>query len=271
MPRKKKVKSKHHHIAFDKYDLYYRAVQSPEEDVVFLTNVFKELKKKKPKTLREDFCGTFALCCEWSKLNSTNHAYGVDIDPEPMDYGRRNYFSKLSSSQQKRVHVQEQNVLKSGLPKSDIAVAMNFSYFVFKKRQTMKKYFQNVYKSLKPGGVFFLDAFGGIQCQDAIEDLHRLKGFSYYWDQTGFDPISNEALFHIHFKVGGKKIENVFTYDWRMWTIPELREILAEVGFKKSHVYWEGTSRNGEGDGHFSRTEKGEPCESWIAYIVSEK
>lgn len=271
MPRKKKTKTKHDHVDFDKYDLYHRAVQSSDEDVLFLQNAYKELKGKKAKVLREDFCGTFAMSCEWVKLNPAHVAYGVDIDPEPMTYGKNRYFKKLTPGQQKRVHCYEKNVLEGDLPKADIAVAMNFSYFVFKKREIMKKYFLNAYKSLKPGGVFFLDAFGGIQCQDEIEDEHRFKNFSYFWDQTGFDPITNEALFYIHFKVNGKKIEKVFTYDWRLWTIPELREILAEVGFKKTHVYWEGTNKKGEGNGYFTRTEKGEPCESWIAYIVSEK
>ena len=56
-----------------------------------------------------------------------------------------------------------------------------------------------------------------------------------------------------------------------MWSIPELRELLAEVGFKKTHIYWEGTNRKGFGNGIFTRTEKGEPCESWIAYVVAEK
>ena len=56
-----------------------------------------------------------------------------------------------------------------------------------------------------------------------------------------------------------------------MWSIPELRDILLEAGFVKTHVYWEGTTKDGEGDGIYTRTEKGESCPSWTAYIVSEK
>jgi len=158
------------------------------------------------------------------------------------------------------------------MPATDIAIAMNFSYFVFKSRQMMKQYFANSYKALKKDGVFIMDLFGGSQCYDAIEEPTKHRGFTYYWDQTGFDPVTNRALFHIHFRPEGKKkIEQVFTYDWRMWTIPELREMLEEVGFKRSHVYWEGTTRAGTGDGVFTRTEKGESCLSWIAYIAAEK
>lgn len=257
---------------FDKYELYSKSVQSTETDVIFLRKVYKELRKKEPKIMREDFCGTFALSCDWVKLNSRFQAYGVDLDPEPIAYGKNHYLPKLSSDQQRRLHLQEGNVLESGLPAADIAVAMNFSYFIFKQREVMKKYFANVYKSLKKDGIFILDCFGGSQCYDAIEESTKHKGFTYYWDQTGFDPVTNHALFHIHFKVNGqKKNERVFTYDWRMWSIPELRDILIEVGFKKTHIYWEGTTKSGEGDGNFTRTEKGESCLSWIAYIAAEK
>ena len=145
------------------------------------------------------------------------------------------------------------------------------SYFIFKKRQEMKNYFSNVFSSLNKKGLFVVDIFGGSQCYDAIEDVHTKKKFTYYWDQVSYDPISNFALFYIHFRVNGKKVTKVFKYDWRMWSIPEVRDLMEEVGFKKTHVYWEGTTRKGEGDGKFKRTEKGESCLSWIAYIAAEK
>lgn len=272
MTTRRRVQKKSPARVFDKYDYYTRSVQSADGDVVFLRKTYKELRGKDPKSLREDFCGTFALSCEWVKLDSKFESFGVDLDPEPLEYGRSHNLPKLKSEQQKRVHLQEGNVLNPGLPSTDLVIAMNFSYFVFKEREIMKKYFANVFKSLKKDGIFILDCFGGSQCYDAIEEITDHKSFKYYWDQTGFDPVTNRALFHIHFKPKGqKKVERVFTYDWRMWSIPELREILAEVGFKKSHVYWEGTTKSGEGDGKFTRTEKGESCLSWIAYIAAEK
>jgi SAM-dependent methyltransferase len=265
----KKAKSD---LSFDKYELYKKSVQSADSDVVFLKKVYQELRGRAPTTLREDFCGTFSLSLEWIKLNRRHQAFSVDLDPEPLEYGKAHYLPALSSEQQKRIHLVEGNVLKPGLPKTDIAIAMNFSYFVFKARAQMKEYFKNSYQSLKNNGVFIIDCFGGSQCYDEIEDVTKHKQFNYYWDQTGFDPITNRALFYIHFKPHGqKKIEKVFSYDWRMWSIPELRDLLEEVGFKKSHVYWEGTTKKGEGDGVFTRTEKGEACLSWIAYIAAEK
>lgn len=269
---RRRVHKKKPRILFDKYALYKRAVQSPDADVEFLRRVYRESRKKDPVILREDFCGTFAVCCEWVKLNKKFKAVGVDLDPAPMEYGRQNYFVELKEEQKKRLSLLEGNVLSSRLPAADISIAMNFSYFIFKTRQQMKTYFANALKALKKDGIFILDIFGGSLCYDENEEKTNYKKFMYYWHQTGFDPVTNKALFHIHFREKGHaKRERVFSYDWRMWSIPEIREILEEVGFKKTHVYWEGTTRNGEGDGNFTRTEKGEACESWIAYIVGEK
>ena len=99
-----------------------------------------------------------------------------------------------------------------------------------------------------------------------------MRIFLIFWDQSSFDPMSHYAQFDIHFKLKREKKRcKVFSYDWRMWSIPELRELLLEAGFVKTHVYWEGTTKDGEGDGIYTRTEKGESCPSWTAYIVSEK
>lgn len=268
---RRRVNKKTTRVLFDKYELYRKAVQSAENDVQFIQNTFKELKGRSPKVFREDFCGTFALSTEWIKLSPQYLSVGIDLDPEPMAYGKAHYLSKLKPDQQKRMRLIEGNVLEPNLPKADIVAAMNFSYFCFKKREVLKKYFVNVLKTLNKDGIFLVDCFGGSQCYGPIEDQIKHEGFTYFWDQTNFDPVTNEALFHIHFKVNGKKVEQVFTYDWRLWTISELRDVMEEAGFKKIHVYWEGTAKDGSGDGNFTRVDHGESCESWIAYIVGEK
>ena len=43
----------------------------------------------------------------------------------------------------------------------DIALALNFSYQVFKHRSTMLRYFRGVRESLSADGIFVLDLFGG--------------------------------------------------------------------------------------------------------------
>lgn len=257
---------------FDKYHYYIESVQNPKGDAEFFLKTYKDLKKKTPKSLREDFCGTFSICCEWVKLDKNFVAMGVDLDKEPIAYGTKNYLPKLTPDQQKRVSILNKNVLDKKLPATDIIAALNFSYYLFKERDQLKKYFENCLKTLNKGGILIMDCFGGGQCQAAIEEETQYKDYSYFWDQINFNPVTNEAEFYIHFKLKNQpKIERLFYYDWRMWTIPELTDLLKEVGFKNPTVYWEGNTSKGEGNGIFTPTKKGEECDSWIAYIVSEK
>ena len=254
---------------FDKYDYYRRAVQSPDTDVVFIRDTYREIRKKEAITLREDFCGTFAICCEWAKLNKAHRAYGIDVDSEPVLYGISKNLQKLAKPQRDRVRVQQADVLNPGLPKADVICALNFSHYIFRDRAMMKSYFHNAYSTLNRDGILLVDCFGGTRCQEANEEYTDHKDFIYYWDQESFDPVTNYATFHIHFKPSGQpKIEKAFTYEWRMWTIPELREMMSEVGFRKTLVYWEGTAKDGTGNGVFTPTEVGEECEAWIAYVI---
>ena len=100
-----------------------------------------------------------------------------------------------------------------------------------------------------------------------------LDGFTYTWDQNFFDPITGDVVNHIHFKFpDGTKIKKAFTYEWRLWTLPEIQELLLEAGFKDTVVYWEGTDdETGEGDGEWAVSKRGEACEGWVAYIVGIK
>lgn len=265
---KKKNKSKD----FDKYWYYNKSVQSADVDVKFFRDTYKELRGEKAKIFREDFCGTFKLSCEWVKLNEANESYGVDLDPEPIAYGKSKYLPKLTEDEQKRVHIQEGNVLDDGLPKADVIAACNFSYFIFKERQTLINYYSKVRKSLNEDGLFIMDIFGGSDCYEPNEEETEHDGFSYFWDQDSYDPVTNEATFFIHFKPKGqKKVKRAFTYNWRLYSIPEIKDILEDAGFSKVHVYWEGTDDDGEGDGEFKKVTQGEDCESWVAYLVAEK
>jgi hypothetical protein len=257
---------------FDKYEYYIKSVQTPDVEAEFMSRIYQELNKKKAKTMREDFCGTFATCVEWVKQGPKQEAYGVDIDAEPIAYGKEHYLAELNAEQKQRVITLQKSVLDDGLPQVDIVCALNFSYFCFKKRALIKQYFQNVYDTLQAKGLLVLDCFGGSKCYESNLEITEHKGYEYHWDQEEFNPINQNAKFSIHFKrKGERKRKQVFHYDWRMWSIPELRDILEEVGFKKTLVYWEGSDSKGEGNGVFSASEQGEECESWVAYVVASK
>lgn len=268
----KKPSVKKQNTEFDKYWYYKASVQSPDTDAEFNFKTYKRIRGKKPKVFTEDFCGTFSISCEMAKYDSDIKIYGVDIDPEPIAYGRNHYYPKLKESQQERIEILEKNVLDKTLPKTDIICAQNFSYFLFKERKQLKEYFQNAYDRLNNDGIFICDLFGGKDCQEANEQETEHDGFSYFWDQDSWNPITHNAMFYIHFKrKGEKKREKCFAYDWRLWTFPEIREIMMEVGFKDTEALWEGTDEDGDGDGVFTPSEIGEECDSWIGYVVGMK
>ena len=259
---------------FDKYKYYLESVQDPDADVSFFKLVWNDLRKNKPlKTLKEDFCGTFAVCCKWVQSSSKHLAIGVDLDKNTLQYGLDNYYCKLDSNQKKRITLYNQNVLSLKVSNVDIAAASNFSYYIFKERKDLLQYFKMAKHSLNKHGLFIIDCFGGSECFEPNEDSTKHKNFTYYWDQDSYDPINNWATFYIHFKLKNERNirKKVFTYDWRMWSIPELRDALHDAGFKKTHIYWEGTDKDGSGDGNYKRVQTGEACQSWVAYIVSEK
>ena len=68
----------------------------------------------------------------------------------------------------------------------------------------------------------------------------------------------------------GTRLRRAFRYEWRLWTVPEIRELLAEAGFTHTEVYWEGTDlKTRKGNGVFRRTSRVESCPGWVAYIVA--
>lgn len=263
--------------SFDKYAHYIMSVQSPETDVRFFRQVYKDTrgKLKSSLILREDFCGTYAVCCEWTKLDKNFIAHGVDLDPEPLSYGREHFQSQLNDDQLSRLHIHRKNVLSPSAPEADIIAACNFSYFIFKERTLLKKYFASCFKRLKRDGIMIVDCFGGGNTQEANEEETYFEDehFSYFWDQDSFDPFTHEAVFHIHFKRNGEaKRLRQFTYDWRMWTLAELRDLFHEVGFKGVDLYWEGTDEDGDGNGIYRKVTKvTEECDAWVAYLVAKK
>jgi len=255
----------------DRHDLYEKSVQCPEADVRFLTRAFRSIRQRIPLTLREDFGGTSLLCGEWVKSRKDREAWSVDLDTEVLEWGRKNNIAPLGDKAD-RVHLLEGNVLTPKRPLVDIQVGFNFSYCIFHDRKTLQQYFAAARRSLVKDGLFLIDIHGGPEAYDALSEDKKFPGFKYVWEQGDFSPVTHQRVSHIHFHFpDGTKINKAFTYDWRIWTCPELRDLLAEVGFKETRVYWEGTGSDGEGNGVYRVTKEGENDLSWIAYIVAIK
>ncbi len=271
MAKKKKRKLTHRNA--DKHDLYQKSVQAPDVDAQFLARLYKKANDNPARLFREDFCGTAILSCEFVKRHSKNHAIGVDLDRPTLDWGRKHNLSDLSKDQHKRIRLIQDNVLKVHSPKADIIAAMNFSYSVFKTREAFGAYISNAHRSLNENGLFVMDAWGGAQSQELMEERKRMSGFTYVWDQFDFDPVSHHILCKIHFEFrDGSRIKNAFIYDWRLWTLPEMQELMTDAGFQDVHILWEGTEKKtGGGNGVFRPVTRGGDELAWIAYVVGKK
>ena len=256
----------------DIHELYEESVQNVETEVEFLQTTFRDLSGREAFLFREDFCGTASASCQWVRQGKEYQAIGVDIDPKVLDWGRRNRVARLASEDQARVSLIESDVQTVETPKVDILAAFNFSYWVFKVRAQMIAYMRRCHNALKDDGVLFMDMFGGPESFEETKEKTKYDGFTYIWDQADFHPVTNHMQCYIHFKFpDGSKIKRAFSYSWRMYTAPELRDMLLEAGFRKATVYWEGEDEDGEGNGVFSPDPEGEADLAWIAYIVAEK
>jgi SAM-dependent methyltransferase len=256
--------------AADRYDLYQRSVQEPECEIEFFDRVYLAIHGRPPRVLREDFCGTFAVSCEWAKKPG-RVAYALDLDPEPLAWGRERNLARLDPEAQARVHPLEADVRSDAPEKADVIAAQNFSFWVWKTRAELRTYFEAARRNLAEGGLLVLDLMGGGDCwKEGHVDKRKYEGFRYEWEQERFDPISHHVRMKIHYAFkDGSRIDDAFVYDWRFWTLPEVREVLAEAGFSQSVVYWEGEEEDGEGDGRFDPVETAENDPTWIAYLVA--
>ncbi|MFQ5418209.1 MAG: class I SAM-dependent methyltransferase [Myxococcota bacterium] len=254
----------------DKYDLYQRSVQEPAADAPFVSRVFKKHFGRPPRTLREDFCGTAALACHWVERHDENVATGIDLDPEPLAWGREHNLSKLTAEQASRVKLIEGDVLDVGNGGFDVSVAFNFSYMIFKERPLLLEYCRKAHATLGSEGIFVMDAYGGADAQRTLEETRECDGFDYVWDQDIYDPIQARAVNYIHFEFDdGSRLQRAFRYDWRLWGLAELRDLLSEAGFAKTEVYWEGTDRKtGEGNDIYLRRESAEDDPAYVCYIA---
>lgn len=271
---KKKYKSRPLAEQADRHRLYEASVQYAASEIEFVDDTFKTLRGHRALLLREDFCGTANVCCEWVRQRKRNQAIGVDIDHEVLEWGRQHQVAQLGKSQQARVRLIEQDVLTVETEAPQIISAMNFSYWLFKSRHDLKHYFSQVREALADDGVFFLDAYGGYDSFREIEEEREINDgeFTYIWEQERYDPVSGGLICHIHFAFpDGSRIERAFSYDWRLWTLPEIRDLLEEAGFSKVTIYWQGWDEDGEPDGNFVPSTTGEADAGWICYISAEK
>lgn len=264
----------------DRHLLYTSAVQHVELELRNLIRIYRRERHRPPVLLREDFCGTAALACAWARGGTRRRAWGVDLHGPTLTWARRHQLPPMGASAG-RVHLVQADARRVTRPAVDVITALNFSYWVFKTRSTMLDYLRAARRSLRPGGMLFLDAFGGTDATQALVETSRIPAsrgpggerippFTFVWEQSSFNPIDHHLRCHITFRLrDGRVMERAFAYDWRMWTLPELRELLAEAGFHGSRVFiqdWDDKANHTLTT--YSPRTRFENQAGWLAYVV---
>jgi cyclopropane fatty-acyl-phospholipid synthase-like methyltransferase len=257
----------------DPHELYQQSVQGVEFELDFVADTFQAIRGRPPVSIREDFCGTALSACEWVRRDPAHRAAGVDVDPEVLGWAYDHNVAELPPAAQARIELLPEDVLEVDAGHFDVVQAFNFSYWFFQERATMKRYFENVHRALADDGVAFFDAFGGFEAHRCQKETTDFDGFTYVWEQAAYNPIAAEMLCFIHFRFpDGSRLDRAFSYNWRLWGAKELRELLAEVGFRRTRMYVQAfDEETDEPIDRFDETEEIPDYASWIAYLVAEK
>jgi hypothetical protein len=256
----------------DRHDCYERAVQNPPFDASFMARTFQRLRGRPARVLREDFCGTAALCAAWVKRSSENRAYGIDLDTDTLHWGIEHNLIPLGK-RAAGITLMKRDVREPVKFKSDVIAAFNFSYFCFRDPESLRGYLARARQGLARDGVLYLDLFGGPEAMQVQVERRRQRGFTYVWDQAAFNPITHEMTCHISFAFrDGSEMRRAFTYHWRLWSIPEIEHLARQAGFTDTICYWEGTDRrHSTGNGVYRPSRTGDNARAFIAYLACLK
>jgi SAM-dependent methyltransferase len=253
----------------DRHALYERAVQDAEMEVSFLERIVRR-HGRRPLSLREDFSGTALVSAEWVSRGPGRTATAVDLDPKVHAWARAHRLPRLGEAAA-RLHLVTADVRGKNGRGFDAIAALNFSYAVFEERDTLRAYLRAARAALAPGGVLVLDAFGGWQAEKELVERRRLEGgVTYVWEQLSFDPITRHLSCAIHFEgPGRRRMRHAFRYEWRLWTIRELTELLGEAGFEPVEVLWDVAPKGADVRYVPRRTATNQG--GWIAYVVGRR
>ncbi len=257
--------------------LYEAAVQQPAAEVAFAERVYRRANGRAalPMTLREDFAGTASVAAAWCMSHPEREALAIEKHGPTLRWAQRRHGDVDG------VHFVEADVMAVGsaieVPRVDVTVSLNFSTFIWHDRAALVAYFRNVKRGLSRGGVFVMDAFGGPDAMKPGVQKRKADGFGYEWEQRSFNPVTGRIDCRIHFAwTDGRRRDDAFRYDWRLWGLAELCEAMAAAGLRKPTV-WAGAGGGGGGNtpgGRFrpvARLSADDAASAWVVYVSAQR
>jgi len=266
------------------YDFYELCVTEPTRVIPFLLAAHAH----NPRTLREDFSGSAALARAWAASHATRRAIAVDLDPAPLKRARA-----------RRVRTIEADC-ETCTARADIIAATNFPIGYHHTRRDLLRYLKSARASLNRRGILVFDLYGGRDAFTPGKIIQLLRApkqkpwsgelIEYTFEQREANPLTARVTDALHFKAwpartkmptrpGAKQpdptinIPNAFTYDWRLWSIPELHDALTEAGFTTIDVHSRlGDAIDNEGRVLLNPASSADDLdENWVVYVVARK
>ncbi|MCA9300708.1 MAG: hypothetical protein KDA28_16680, partial [Phycisphaerales bacterium] len=162
----------------------------------------------------------------------------------------------------------------------DVIFVGNFSIGEIHERRSLVAYLDACRARLRPGGVFVCDTYGG-ESAFMTGDVHRdhftpdMARVRYTWEQREADPLTGRVINALHFRVDRAgmveaEFPDAFVYDWRLWSVPELRDAMTEAGFASTEVHAKmPDAEDGDGNVYMSPVEAEDLDDSFIVLVAS--
>lgn len=256
-----------------RHDLYELCVQSPRHLVPFL----RAVHCGDPRVLGEDFAGTAALSALWADQSADHLAVAVDLDADALRH----------HPEHPRVLRRCTDVMEAADP-ADVIFVGNFSIGYRHTRPDLIAYLKHARQRLtilgREHGVFICDTYGGesafltgeVHRDHWIPDgPHAGERIRYTWEQRHADPLTGMVTDVLHFRVEkggviGQEFLDAFVYEWRLWSVPELRDAMLEAGFATTEVYAKTADAvDGEGNAYVLPVEDPEELDDSFIVLVA--
>ena len=212
------------------------------------------------RVMREDFSGTAALARAWV-------AQSVDPATDVMTAAWKKTQSTRTSRLREAVAIDFDAAVTKRIAKTpglsvvtrdvmackltcDILAATNFAVGYFHTRCELVAYLKHARACLRSKGTFVCDMYVGSSVfvadeQRVVVRVPKEMGsgtFVYVWEQRSVDVTTGIVRNAIHFELPRARrtplvMRDAFTYHWRLWSPPELREAMLEAGFKRVEMY----------------------------------
>lgn len=244
------------------WECYEACVQSPRHVVSLLRAIYRECTGTSPLVLHEDFCGTAAVSRRFvedgARAGEKWQALATDLDDTALSEALR-----LTDATIPGVAIVKHDCL-SGVHAAgpaalcraaDIVWVGNFSIGYAHDRATLLRYLRHCKQRLDAGSAGFgggflaCDTYGGKGAfvLGNLERTHPAKTgeqIRYLWQHEAADPRTGMVRNSISMRVlvDGEVVAEyprAFVYDWRLWSLAELREAMLEEGFSQIDVYKE--------------------------------